>query len=105
MLALRLGPGLRHDLERLFDGKARAFWIGSTFEVILPPVIYLAAFIGFDSPVFEDFRPSLGYFRAFLSNLSAHFRPVLAIWGFAPMVGLLCISTHWLLVREPEPKE
>lgn len=83
-------------------GKARAFWIGATIEAILPPVIYLAAFIGFDSPVFEDFLPSLGYFRVFLANLATHFRPVLALWAFAPIVGLLCVLTHWLLVRPPQ---
>lgn len=96
-------PASAAVLSASSNGKARAFWIGFAAESILPPTLF-ASFIGFDTPVFEDFQPYLGFFRAFLTNLSANFRTVLLLWTFAPMAGLLCALTHWLLVRPAEPK-
>jgi hypothetical protein len=37
-------------------------------------------------------------------NLSSKFRYLLVYWAFAPVVGLLCVLTHWLFIRPPEPK-
>lgn len=96
-------PASAAVLSASSSGKARAFWIGFTAESILPPTLF-ASFIGFDTPVFEDFQPYFGFFRAFLTNLSANFRTVLLLWTFAPMAGLLCALTHWLLVRPAGPK-
>lgn len=96
-------PASAAVLSASSSGKARAFWIGFVAESILPPTLF-ASFFGFDTPVFEDFQPYLGLFRAFLTNLSANFRTVLLLWTFAPVAGLLCVFTHWLSERRAEPK-
>lgn len=101
-LLLGWAPASAAVLSAYTSGKARAFWMGFTVESILMPALF-AAVIEFDAPVFEDFRPYLGLFRAFLENLSANFRAVLLLWIFAPVVGLLCVCTHWLLAPPAEP--
>jgi hypothetical protein len=44
------------------------------------------------------------YFNAFLFDVSFGFRTIFLFWAFAPVVGLLCVFTHWLFIRRPEPK-
>jgi hypothetical protein len=97
-------PGSAAVLSVCSSGKARSFWIGFTAESILPPTLF-AAFIGFVPPVYQDFESFLGFLRVFLENLSTNFRTVMMLWTFAPVVGLLCVLTHWLLVHPPEAKD
>lgn len=37
-----------------------------------------------------------------LVHTARTFRPILLLWAFAPVVGLLCVLTHWLLIRPPQ---
>ena len=75
-------------------GKLKTFWIGIGIESILPIVILIAGgeLFGYDDP-------NISYFQVVLFNLSYRFHPILVAWAFAPVVGLLCVFTHWLLVR------
>jgi hypothetical protein len=61
---------------------------------------FLHSYIGGLSP-----EPSIpAWIELGLTGMSASFRSVLVAWAFAPVVGLLCVFTHWLLIRPPEPK-
>lgn len=89
-------------------GRAKAFWMGVTTECVWPVLGYLPV-VGFFSlnGVIESGHPvppfldTLDWFPLFLIGMSDSFRPVLLAWAFAPVIGLLCIFTHWLLARPP----
>jgi hypothetical protein len=97
-----------------FTGKARAFWMGVAAECVWPILVCLSVAVLFslgivpvDSALPETppllTRPAW-WFPGFLFDLSEHFLPVLLAWAFAPVVGLLCVLTHWLFIRPPVPK-
>lgn len=80
-------------------GKAKVFWLGVAVECATPMGIHAAlAYVA-------TLERRAWYFDAFLINLSIGFRTVLLLWAFAPLVGLLCVLTHRLFIRSPEPKD
>jgi hypothetical protein len=89
-------------------GKPKAFWAGFTAECKLVTFFYFLCFVPvrnilLDADLFMS-RP-LGTLGVLANSLSIHFRPLFLSWAFAPVVGLLCVLTHWLLIRPPEPKD
>ena len=82
------------------SGKAKAFWLGVGIQFSLATVVLIVG-----GGLFGYSRYGLNYFQVALESVSEGFRPVLAAWAFAPVVGLLCLLTHWLLIRPPEPKD
>lgn len=91
-------------------GRAKAFWFGFAAECAWPLVVYLPVAVGFSLPdaIIRDnaavppYLEVLGWFPIILVGISGDFRPVLLAWAFAPLVGLLCVFTHWLLIRPAE---
>lgn len=88
------------------SGKAKAFWTGVAAQCILATALITLV----DSSVagwvqFNYSNPSaFDGLRGFAGALAASFRQVLLAWAFAPVVGLLCVLTHWLIIRPPEAK-
>jgi hypothetical protein len=76
-------------------GMARAFWLGCTVEFVLPAILHVGS-TNYSSLTLN------WHFESFLWNLSSQFRTVLLFWAFSPVVGLLCVFTHWLLIRPPQ---
>ena len=81
------------------SGKAKAFWLGVGIQCTLAIAILMAG-----GGLFGYGRYGLNYFQVALLSVSEGFQPVMAAWAFAPVVGLLCVLTHRLLIRPPEPK-
>ena len=86
-------------------GKARAWWIGFAAGCIFGVKLLLLS----DSGVANLFnlqipaiRGPLGRLQASATALSSGFRILLLLWLLAPIVGLLCVFTQWLLVRPPQ---
>ena len=90
-------------------GKPRAFWLGIATGIALPTIGWADTAIGISSHPYSGADPNhpLNQLQAFLFQLSINFRPLFLMWAFAPIVGLLCVLTHWLLVRpsSAEPKD
>ena len=92
--------------------RLKPFWIGVTAQSLLLVFFYsyflqpgqfvnmqaVASVPGVMMPTFWD------YLTTFLFRLSGYFRLALLFWTFAPVIGLLCVFTHWLLIRPPQPK-
>ena len=81
-------------------GPAKAFWFGVGVQCAL-----IIAFLIQSRQLDVSGLFGFDYFWAALRNLSYFFRPILVAWAFAPIVGLLCVLTHWFLVRPREPKD
>ena len=113
-LPLAWVPASAVMLSIQFTGKARAFRMGVAAECIWPILVCLSGAVLFSLgmvPVASALPETLPFltrpawwFPRFLFDLSEHFLPVLLAWVFAPVVGLLCVLTHWLFIRPPEPK-
>jgi hypothetical protein len=95
-------------------GTAKAFWMGCAVECIWPFVAYLPAVLVLyfleqlersTEVELPDVRDDLLLFFGSLDGISYCFRPVLLAWAFAPIVGLLCVLTHWLFIRSADPAE
>ena len=88
------------------NGKAKAFWSGVTSQCVLLTFFYIAYSKAFEfSPLDYTYPTYLSAFGAaplMLIDLSRNFRPALTAWAFAPIVGLLCVLTHWLVVRQED---
>ena len=78
-------------------GKARAFWMGCAGQCITA-ACFLPQFVLKIAP-FGEFPEFLGMLPYLTDALSNNFRCFLVAWAFAPVVGLLCVFTHWLFVR------
>ena len=76
-------------------GKVKAFWLGVAVECIMPTAIQISV----------NASHFAWHFEGFVMNFSLGFRTTLLLWAFAPVVGLLCVLTHWLLVRPPISNE
>ena len=85
-------------------GKFKAWWIGIAVGGVLPTIFWLASLGTFihDPPREVLFNASNGmqlFSDEFLPTLFYGFRLVILGWAFAPVVGLLCVFTHWLFIR------
>lgn len=91
------------------SGAARAWWIGIAVESVFATASHtIAACSAFsiwgnvsDYPL-QSQPDSLQWFGLRMAEL---FHPLLASWSLAPVVGLLCVATHWLFVRPPVSNE
>jgi len=86
-------------------GKAKPFWMGVAYECAWTVLIssFAAASMPFDGPFSPATFPEfLGYLSPFFFGMSSHFRPTLTAMAFAPVLGILCMLTHWVLVRPPQ---
>lgn len=91
-----------------WSGHCRAFCVGLSFATTIPAVIFLlrvtneSAVLIVDSAVagipLETSGEEMQLLRG-LSLSSSLFKLAAGQWAFAPVVGLLCVFTHWLLVR------
>lgn len=92
------------------EGKAKGWWIGMAVQCTFASIIYvLSMFLAYalhadTPPAVAEHRTFVGSVEWFALTLSEYFRLVLAALAPAPVVGLLCVFTHWLLIRPPEPK-
>jgi hypothetical protein len=80
-------------------GKAKAFWIGVGIECTLPIAVLIAG-----GDLFGHVAGNVVNYFHVLHRLSYRFPPILVAWAFAPVVGLLCVFTHWLFIHPPDPK-
>jgi hypothetical protein len=104
VLLLAWVPGAAMTLSVHSSGKARTFWLGFTAEIVLTIVLLKETF---PTNILGMQLSNSGPFdslRIFLHAFPNAFRLVLLAWAFAPIVGLLCGFTHWLLIRPPEPE-
>lgn len=87
-------------------GRARAWWIGIAAGCMPALFFFLFFFLQtFTGPVRLS---SVSWVKIWIfEELSNQFPFLLLAWAFAPVVGLLCVLTHWLLVRpaSAEPKD
>ena len=116
-LVLAWVPGSAVALAVHSVGKTKTFWIGFAAESIWPVLAYLPIIVGLSLHVIVLDETGVGgippsetlsvWFPRLLIGISHTLRPVLIAWAFAPVVGLLCVLTHWLLVRpaSAEPKD
>ena len=78
----------------LRSGLAKAWWMGVLAECCL------AEFGFFHFAIEQEtWYASVGGFQILAHLISDRFQFLLAAWAFAPVVGLLCVFTHWLFVR------
>ena len=77
-------------------GKSKAFWLGFSIQFTLPTAINMV------SVNIYVLKMANWHFASFCTGMSIGFRIVLVLWAFAPVVGLLCVFTHWLFVRPPQ---
>ena len=103
-LLLAWVPGSAVALSVHSTGKMRTFWIGCAIECVLLSTFAVALgwYIGPDIPPDETFPEYFGNAPFAMAILSRSFQTFLLIWAFAPVVGLLCVFTHWLLIRPPQ---
>lgn len=106
-LLLALLPATTAMLCVSSTGKARAFWVGVTVESLLPTIGWAVygIEISLNPYLANGSNPQLDLLHNWLLLLSGNFRPVLLVWAFAPIVGLLCVLTHWLFIRSADPAE
>jgi hypothetical protein len=84
-------------------GLARAWWAGIAAESMLA-IIFVIPFFPRSLLVRGPFDSDTWVASYLFKALSSQFHLLLIAWAFAPVVGLLCVFTHWLLIRPPEPK-
>ena len=92
------------------DRKAKPFWIGVTAQCLLLALSYSSFLLPPEDSIWVTGPGVLGH-PSFLetpfglfTHLSSKFRVALVAWAFAPVVGVLCVVTHRLFIRPPEPK-
>lgn len=103
-LLLACVPASAAALSVHSDGRAKAFWMGVTSECISAAVFCCTGMgaVALDLLGLPTFIPtSLESLMARFWLLSANFQAILFSWAFAPVVGLLCVFTHWLFIRPP----
>ena len=105
-LLLTWVPGSALALSMHSTGKSRTFWMVCAVHCVLMPLFLVRSgwFLGPDSELSESFPEFWGNAPYTLLVFSWNFLEFLLIWVSAPVVGLLCVLTHWLLIRPPEPK-
>ncbi len=89
------------------SGKARAWWVGIAAGCIFGINLYLPSDAGVVNvfTLYANPNPAatpLARLQAIAKSLSSEFQVLLLLWSFAPVVGLLCVFTHWLLIRPPQ---
>ena len=96
-------------------GPSRAFCVGLSFATTIPAGIFMFhltyeckvdVVVSAVAGVALESREEMLWLRG-LSSMSPLFKVVAGQWAFAPVVGLFCVLTHWLLVRpaSAEPKD
>ena len=103
-------PASAMMLARYSSGKTKAWWIGiaaeCTFTAIVCNLAILSTYLSQRGVAFENlFDFPFFYAQYALLRLSFCLRQVLMSWAFAPVVGLLCVFTHWFLIRPTGPKD
>lgn len=89
------------------SGKTRAWWIGLAAGCIFGINLYLLSDAGVVNAfsLYANPNPAptrLARLQAVAKGLSSEFQVLLLLWSLAPVVGLLCVFTHWLLIRPPQ---
>ena len=101
-------PGSTAALSVHSIGRTKTFWIGVTSACIFPPItLIIIGSMPYDYPILmsgPDTPRVLGLLEDYLRTLSLNFRTALISWAFSPVVGLLCVFTHWLFIRSDEPR-
>ena len=87
-------------------GKVKTFWIGVTSWCISGFAICFALLfsepIDIDEATMPAFIPvSLELLVCCFWIVNVNVQALLCALGFAPVVGLLCVLTHWLFIRPP----
>jgi hypothetical protein len=80
-------------------GMSKTFWIGTSAECLAASL----GFIRYAVPV-ESYSTYSVMLQYLAYHISDRFWSVLLAWAVAPIVGFLCVATHWLLVRPLESK-
>ena len=86
-------------------GAARSWWIGITAESTLTTFIFFTHFVPLETLIFKNSSALYTGLFYVAFNISESFRTALKLWAFAPIVGLLCVLTHWLFIRSADPAE
>jgi hypothetical protein len=90
------------------SGPSRAFCVGLSFATTIAAATFMFHLTHACKP--ELFGVVAGIFesnegmqwRRGLSSTSSSFKAAAFQWAFAPVVGLLCVLTHWLLIQLPQ---
>ena len=89
------------------SGNSRAFCVGLSFATTIAAVMFIfhltlecRNLIGTVAGVFES-DEGVRWLHG-LSLTSQLFKLAAFQWAFAPVVGLLCVFTHWLLIEPPQ---
>jgi hypothetical protein len=80
-------------------GIAKTWWTGLAVSTAFTSIFLLirsAMLLAYDSAIVVTLWADL---MGFAGALSYNFRSALVCWAFSPIVGLLCVFTHWLLIR------
>jgi hypothetical protein len=103
-LLLVLVPATAIALAVHSTGTATTWWIGiatASAAVAILAFLHSTTLLGYDPIIVKSPLVNL---MQFARALSFGFRSAMLAWAFAPVVGLLCVFTHWLFIRSPEPK-
>jgi hypothetical protein len=108
LFVLALPAGVTVAATQL-SGPSRAFCVGLSFATTIPAITFIFPLtlecrnlVGTVAGVFES-NEGVRWLHG-LSLTSQLFKLAAFQWAFAPVVGLLCVFTHWLFIRPPEPK-
>ena len=94
------------------DRASRAFYMGLAFATTIPAVIYLLQLANESLVLIVDIAaagiPSETSYKETqllrgLSSSCPFFKLAVSEWAFAPVVGFLCVLTHWLFIRSAGP--
>lgn len=90
-------------------GASRFFWLGVAFAGTISAATYFYQLANECRVLIADrhwTHVPVGTQQFFLpeglASSSIFFKLTLIQWSVAPVVGLLCVFTHWLLVRPPQ---
>ena len=86
-------------------GKAKAFWFGVAVECVWAILVSSIAAASTPMDGAGTFPEFLGWLPLFFIGMSVNFHGALAAMAFSPVVGLLCVLTHWLFIRSACPAE
>jgi len=89
-------------LATISTGLARAWWAGIAAESMLAVFFFFAFFMRHLS-IRGSFDSETWMATFFFGEVSTNFHLLLIGWAFAPVVGLLCVLTHWLFIRSAGP--